>query len=260
MNQILSDPDDDTKGFFDPNTQENLTYLQLVERCVTDPITGLSLLVIAKKGEVYFFVDEATKLILKATTTTKAGEENQSTTVSLWDLLYSKYITEEKRRELVQQYKSGSITIERFLKIILTIIEPQTTTTSSSSIVMCQHQKDKWTAATSTITTTVKRQLKFKASMESEKTSQLTTTTSSSSIVMCQHQKDKWTAAQHYYHDYSHKDNWKFKASMESEKTSQLVSANHKIINEDLYNNLTAGNVTVTEVSEMVSAKVLRGN
>uniref|UniRef100_A0A4W6DVC2 Epiplakin 1 n=1 Tax=Lates calcarifer TaxID=8187 RepID=A0A4W6DVC2_LATCA len=94
MNQILSDPDDDTKGFFDPNTQENLTYLQLVERCVTDPITGLSLLVIVKKGEFYFFVDEATK-------------------------------------ELVQQYKSGSISVERFLEIILTIIQQQTETTSS---------------------------------------------------------------------------------------------------------------------------------
>jgi hypothetical protein len=32
MNQILSDSDDDTKGFFDPNTHENLTYLQLLER------------------------------------------------------------------------------------------------------------------------------------------------------------------------------------------------------------------------------------
>ncbi|PWS22868.1 hypothetical protein DKP78_16130, partial [Enterococcus faecium] len=72
MNQILQDPDDDTKGFFDPNTQENLTYLQLVERCVKDPVTGLSLLVIVKKGEFYFFVDEYTKTILKSTTTTKA--------------------------------------------------------------------------------------------------------------------------------------------------------------------------------------------
>uniref|UniRef100_H2LVA8 Epiplakin 1 n=1 Tax=Oryzias latipes TaxID=8090 RepID=H2LVA8_ORYLA len=48
MNQILSDPDDDTKGFFDPNTQENLTYLQLIERCTTDPITGLCLLPLVK--------------------------------------------------------------------------------------------------------------------------------------------------------------------------------------------------------------------
>ncbi len=69
MNKILSDPHDDTKRFFDPNTQENLTYLQLVERCVRDPSTGLSLLVIVKKGEHYFFIDEHTKNILKSTAT-----------------------------------------------------------------------------------------------------------------------------------------------------------------------------------------------
>uniref|UniRef100_A0A8P4KDV7 Epiplakin n=1 Tax=Dicentrarchus labrax TaxID=13489 RepID=A0A8P4KDV7_DICLA len=171
MNQILSDPDDDTKGFFDPNTQENLTYLQLVERCVTDPITGLSLLVIAKKGEFYFFVDEATKLILKSTTTTRAGGKYQGTTVSLWELLYSKYITEEKRRELVQQYKSGSITIERFLEIILTII----------------HEVQKFHGIRKDVTAT------------------------------------------------------------------ELLES--QIINEDLYKDLSAGNVTVTEVSEMESVR-----
>ncbi|XP_077566302.1 desmoplakin-A-like [Stigmatopora nigra] len=48
MKRILSDPDDDTKGFFDPNTQEYLTYLQLLERCITDPTTGLSLLPLRK--------------------------------------------------------------------------------------------------------------------------------------------------------------------------------------------------------------------
>ena len=61
------------KAFFDPNTQENLTYLQLVERCVTDPETGLCLLVIIQKGEDYYFFDEETKNVLKSTTTTKAG-------------------------------------------------------------------------------------------------------------------------------------------------------------------------------------------
>ncbi|KAM9838532.1 epiplakin isoform 1-T2 [Aulostomus maculatus] len=158
MNQILNDPDDDTKGFFDPNTQENLTYLQLVERCVTDPRTGLSLLVIVKKGELYFFVDEATKLTLKSTTTTKAGGKYHGTTVSLWELLYSIYITEEKRRELVQQYKSGAITIERFLESLLTIIHKQTTTTSSSSsVVKCPLPETKVESSTTktTITTTV---------------------------------------------------------------------------------------------------------
>uniref|UniRef100_A0A3B1KHW1 Epiplakin 1 n=1 Tax=Astyanax mexicanus TaxID=7994 RepID=A0A3B1KHW1_ASTMX len=132
MNQILEDPTDDTKGFFDPNTQENLTYLQLIERCVKDPETGLSLLVIAKKGEFYFFIDERTKKILKTTMTNKAGGKFQGQTVSLWDLLHSKYITEETRRDLVQQFKSGKITIESFLEQILTIIKQKTTTTTET--------------------------------------------------------------------------------------------------------------------------------
>ncbi|XP_061597241.1 epiplakin [Cololabis saira] len=162
MNQILSDPDDDTKGFFDPNTQENLTYLQLIERCITDPLTGLSLLVIVKKGEFYFYVDEATKLILKSTTTTKAGGKYKGTTVSLWDLLYSRYITEEKRRQLVQQYKAGSITIKSFLEIILTIIQTQTTSTSSSSVVKCQSQETGVdSSSTTTTTTTITETTKF---------------------------------------------------------------------------------------------------
>ncbi|XP_051953924.1 desmoplakin-like isoform X2 [Xyrauchen texanus] len=44
MNQILKDEGDDTKGFFDPNTEDNLTYLQLKSRCITDKKTGLVLL------------------------------------------------------------------------------------------------------------------------------------------------------------------------------------------------------------------------
>ncbi|XP_056335223.1 epiplakin [Danio aesculapii] len=130
MNKILADPDDDTKGFFDPNTQENLTYLQLVDRCVRDPNTGLSLLVIVKKGEYYFFIDEYTKNILKSTTTNKAGGKFQGQLVTLWDLLYSSYVSEEKRRELVQQFKSGTITIEQFLEIVLTLVSQKSVTST----------------------------------------------------------------------------------------------------------------------------------
>ncbi|KAM4550083.1 epiplakin-like [Fundulus diaphanus] len=195
MNQILSDPDDDTKGFFDPNTKENLTYLQLIERCITDPVTGLSLLVIVKKGEFYFFVDEATKLILKSKTTTKAGGKYKGTTVSLWDLLYSKYITEEKRRDLVQQFKAGTLTIERFLEIVLTIIQQQTTTTT-----------------TVTTTTTI-----------TEKTEDKT-----------------------------------FKGIRKDVTMSELVES--KIIDEKLLKEISAGNVTVAEVSKMDSvSKYLEG-
>ncbi|KAM6962578.1 desmoplakin-B [Aplochiton taeniatus] len=49
MNKILSDEGDDTKGFFDPNTEDNLTYLQLKNRCITDKKTGLVLLPIKDK-------------------------------------------------------------------------------------------------------------------------------------------------------------------------------------------------------------------
>lgn len=49
MNAILSYEGDDTKGFFDPNTKENLTYLQLKDRCMTDGKTGLILLPLKDK-------------------------------------------------------------------------------------------------------------------------------------------------------------------------------------------------------------------
>lgn len=49
MNKILTDESDDTKGFFDPNTEENLTYLELKKRCISDKKTGLVLLPIIDK-------------------------------------------------------------------------------------------------------------------------------------------------------------------------------------------------------------------
>ncbi|KAJ8273005.1 hypothetical protein GJAV_G00096260 [Gymnothorax javanicus] len=132
MNQILTDPDDDTKGFFDPNTQENLTYLQLVERCMTDFETGLSLLVIVQKGEDYFFVDEETKTVLKSTITTNGGRVSTGHDKSLWELLHSEHISEEKRRELLRQYSTGEIKIECLIEIIVTIIEEKTLFTTSA--------------------------------------------------------------------------------------------------------------------------------
>uniref|UniRef100_A0A8C9V3J9 Desmoplakin n=1 Tax=Scleropages formosus TaxID=113540 RepID=A0A8C9V3J9_SCLFO len=53
MNDILSYEGDDTKGFFDPNTEENLTYLQLKKRCITDESTGLVLLPLRDKTKQY---------------------------------------------------------------------------------------------------------------------------------------------------------------------------------------------------------------
>lgn len=52
MNQILKDEGDDTKGFFDPNTEDNLTYLELKSRCISDKKTGLVLLPLHDKKKM----------------------------------------------------------------------------------------------------------------------------------------------------------------------------------------------------------------
>lgn len=52
MNDILTYEGDDTKGFFDPNTKENLTYLQLKDRCIKDKKTDLVLLPIRDKKKM----------------------------------------------------------------------------------------------------------------------------------------------------------------------------------------------------------------
>ncbi|XP_061418650.1 plectin-like isoform X2 [Lethenteron reissneri] len=46
----LADLSDDNKGFFDPNTDENLTYTQLQHRCVPDPVGDLLLLPLVPKS------------------------------------------------------------------------------------------------------------------------------------------------------------------------------------------------------------------
>lgn len=51
MNETLMYEGDDTKGFFDPNTQENLTYLELQKRCISDSRTGLLLLPLKDKNK-----------------------------------------------------------------------------------------------------------------------------------------------------------------------------------------------------------------
>ncbi|OPJ85729.1 plectin [Patagioenas fasciata monilis] len=126
MNQVLSDPSDDTKGFFDPNTQENLTYLQLMERCVTDPDTGLCLLPLtdqaAKERELVYTDKEAKDVFKKATVTAPFGKF-QGKTMTIWEIINSEYFTEDQRRDLIQQYRTGKITVEKIIKIIITVVE-----------------------------------------------------------------------------------------------------------------------------------------
>ncbi|XP_054023518.1 epiplakin [Dryobates pubescens] len=123
MNQILSDPSDDTKGFFDPNTHENLTYMQLLERCIQDSETGLHMLQVVREGGKYFYIDEATKQVLRSKTLKVKAGKFKDQTVSVWEVLCSHYISEHKRKELVMQYKYKTLSLEDLIALICKIIE-----------------------------------------------------------------------------------------------------------------------------------------
>ncbi|NXW52465.1 EPIPL protein, partial [Nyctiprogne leucopyga] len=123
MNQILSDPTDDTKGFFDPNTHENLTYLQLLERCVQDAETGLYMLQVVQEGGKYLYIDELTKRVLRSTPLEVKVGKFKDQTVSVWEVLSSHYISQQKRQELVMQYKWKSLALEDLIAHILQIME-----------------------------------------------------------------------------------------------------------------------------------------
>ncbi|KAK5869480.1 hypothetical protein PBY51_024190, partial [Eleginops maclovinus] len=49
MNKTLTDQSGYTKGYFDPNTEENIPYLELKKRCITDRKTGLIVLPLLNK-------------------------------------------------------------------------------------------------------------------------------------------------------------------------------------------------------------------
>uniref|UniRef100_A0A8D0VD29 Plectin n=1 Tax=Sus scrofa TaxID=9823 RepID=A0A8D0VD29_PIG len=126
MSRVLEDPSDDTKGFFDPNTHENLTYMQLLERCVEDPETGLRLLPLtdqaAKAGELVYTDSEARDVFEKATVSAPFGKF-QGRTVTIWELINSEYFTAEQRRELLRQFRTGKVTVEKIIKIVVTVLE-----------------------------------------------------------------------------------------------------------------------------------------
>ncbi|XP_043542885.1 plectin-like [Chiloscyllium plagiosum] len=119
MNKILSDSSDDTKGFFDPNTKDNLTYLQLMERCVMEPETGLCLLCLR---DLRYIDNQAIIAFQKATISIKKGKF-EGRAMSIWECLNSDYITDIKRREIVQEFTSKKLTIEQIITIIINTIE-----------------------------------------------------------------------------------------------------------------------------------------
>ncbi|XP_062342512.1 plectin a isoform X6 [Osmerus eperlanus] len=125
MNKKLSEASDESKLFIDPSTQETVTYKQLLERCVKDSETGLLLLPITDKAAESEIprTDEETKDVLSKSNITVPFGRFKGKTVTIWEIINSEYFTEEQRRDLISQYKTGKITVEKIIKIVITVVE-----------------------------------------------------------------------------------------------------------------------------------------
>ncbi|XP_046874484.1 plectin a [Hypomesus transpacificus] len=125
MNKKLSEASDESKLFIDPSTQETVTYKQLLERCVTDSETGLLLLPITDKAAESEIprTDEETKDVLSKSNIMVPFGRFKGKTVTIWEIINSEYFTEEQRRDLIYQYKTGKITVEKIIKIVITVVE-----------------------------------------------------------------------------------------------------------------------------------------
>ncbi|XP_040521217.1 epiplakin [Gallus gallus] len=123
MCQFLLNPKNQTRSCFDPNTHENLTYTQLLRRCVPDPDTGLLMLHVMDKGSVLFQLNkDARKALQAACTTVSVGLFQGSSSVTVWELLFSRYVSDHQREELLRKYKVGTVTIPEMIIILTSII------------------------------------------------------------------------------------------------------------------------------------------
>lgn len=125
LNKVLSNPPDDRKAFCDPSTQETLTYHQLLDRCKTDPETGLPLLPVTEAASVMekTYTDEETKDVFSKTNVSVPFGEFKGKMVTIWEVINSTYFTEDQRKDLIRQYKSGKITVEKIIRIVITVVE-----------------------------------------------------------------------------------------------------------------------------------------
>lgn len=125
LSKVLSNPPEDKKGFIDPDTKESLTYQQLLEKCKPDPETNLPMLPITEKAALSegTYTDEETKDVLSKANVSVPFGRFKGKTVTIWEVINSEYFTEEQRRELIRQYKTGKITVEKIIKIVITVVE-----------------------------------------------------------------------------------------------------------------------------------------
>ncbi|XP_033831135.1 plectin a isoform X5 [Periophthalmus magnuspinnatus] len=125
LNKKLTDPSDDCKLFIDPSTQEQLTYKQLLERCSKDAETGLLILPVTEKAAQTdgTFTDAETKEMLSKSKLDVPFGRFKGKNVTIWEIINSEYFTEDQRKDLIRQYKTGKITVEKIIKIVITVVE-----------------------------------------------------------------------------------------------------------------------------------------
>ncbi|NXS64965.1 EPIPL protein, partial [Pandion haliaetus] len=66
--------------------------------------------------------EEPWETALKTTAVDMEVGEFQGHKVSVWDLLHSKYIPEENRKELLELYQAGELTLEQVKTVVSTIV------------------------------------------------------------------------------------------------------------------------------------------
>ncbi|XP_059365340.1 plectin-like isoform X2 [Carassius carassius] len=125
LSKILSSPPADKKAFTDPSTQESLTYGELLERCKPDPETGIPLLPITEQAAQIerTFTDEETKDVFSKANLTVPFGRFKGKTVTIWEVINSEYFAEDQRKDLIRQYKTGKITVEKIIRIVITVVE-----------------------------------------------------------------------------------------------------------------------------------------
>uniref|UniRef100_A0A8C2KHP4 Plectin a n=1 Tax=Cyprinus carpio TaxID=7962 RepID=A0A8C2KHP4_CYPCA len=125
LSKFLSSPPADKKAFTDPSTQDSLTYGELLERCKPDPETGIPLLPITEQAaqiEITYTDEETKDVFSKANLTVPFGRF-KGKTVTIWEVINSEYFTEDQRKNLIRQYKTGKITVEKIIRIVITVVE-----------------------------------------------------------------------------------------------------------------------------------------
>uniref|UniRef100_A0A3B3I6S7 Plectin n=1 Tax=Oryzias latipes TaxID=8090 RepID=A0A3B3I6S7_ORYLA len=125
LNKKLNDPGEELKQFIDPSSQEKLTYKQLLEKCTKDAETGLWILPIPEKAAhvEQTYTDVETKEVFSKSKVDVPFGKFKGKTVTIWEVINSEYFTEDQRRELLRQYKTGKITVEKIIKIVITVVE-----------------------------------------------------------------------------------------------------------------------------------------